>query len=152
MDAGWFATHSEYGPVFIKHFKKAETKNALRETAIFDRFDQELHSNLNSPLATEMYNGHVVLMQLRLGVMTLRDVWMVLCYRFVLCRAGICLITLGGPLKVEMATLQRRYVQQHAEFPTELVARVVVAHSEYRCTSTPSFAPPAKNLSRDSAQ
>ena len=84
MDAGWFATHSEYGQVFIKHFKKAETKNALRETAIFDRFDQELHSNLNSPLATEMHNEHVVLMQLRLGVTMLRDDW--ICYR--LCFAG----------------------------------------------------------------
>ena len=55
--------------VFIKHFnKKEETENALRESAIFDRFGQQLHPNLASPLATETHNGHVVLMQHRLGV------------------------------------------------------------------------------------
>ena len=68
MDAGWFAEHSKFGAVFIKHFKQEETENALRESAIFDRFGQQLHPNLASPLATETHNGHVVLMQQRLGV------------------------------------------------------------------------------------
>ena len=66
--SGWFATHSEYGEVFIKHFNKAETEHALREIEIFDRFDDELHPNVNAPLASTMHNGHVVLMQERLEV------------------------------------------------------------------------------------
>ena len=107
MDGGWFAEHSEFGPVFIKHFTQEETENALRESAIFDSFGEEEHANVASPLATVTHDGHVVLMQARLGVIIFRADW-VANVMPVLFRVAICLTILDAHFKKGRAISLRR--------------------------------------------
>jgi len=66
MDGGWFATHADNGPVFIKKFKKGETNNAKREMELYSVFGDKTHRNVGLPYEHIFYSDCYYTMQEKL--------------------------------------------------------------------------------------
>jgi len=67
MDGGWFATHAEYGDVFIKKFKSTQKMEAERELKVYKVFGTEIHPNAALPYMNATEQGCIVTMQEKLS-------------------------------------------------------------------------------------
>jgi len=67
MDGGWFATMLEHGDVFVKKFKREQTKEAELEIALYDILDGQSHMNVALPVLHTKHNSQILTVQEKLG-------------------------------------------------------------------------------------